>query len=270
MEPYGQSRQPPCDRARPDSLIMFLPSTVRATFPENWPDALKDLSVPAAEIEVDVNDVQMLGTFNGFVRQNTETPQVHGFSKEFYQKIEAGLTDFPTGVMPRLGYCSWKGSTIVHKPAKTLADVMQTVTQNDPRIGRALTCAIVAEESVTLHLRQWQTIPPSSEFRVFVKDGAVLGVSQYHWRESFSELLRNASGYADLLQTLLLQVLPVLHLDECVIDICAHPEAAFVIEINPLIKQTDFCLFGRNGGDDFDGSMRLFDGRDVVSVRPYS
>jgi len=55
-------------------------------------------TIPAAEIVVDVEEVQMLGTFNGFVRQNTETPQVYGFSKDFYQKIEVGLEDFPHGV----------------------------------------------------------------------------------------------------------------------------------------------------------------------------
>jgi hypothetical protein len=183
-------------------------------------------------------------------------------------EIDAAMKAYPSGVMPRIGLCSWKDSSPTDLPSFGQRGVLHTITTDSERVGRALLGHVSSGVPAVLHLRAWQEMPKSSEFRVFIRGGQIVGVSQYHWRQTFSELLLEAHARVAMLQELLIKMLPVVHMADCIIDVCVHPGAAFVIEVNPFIKQTDYCLFGQDGRDDFDGSLRLLNGRDIVSVLP--
>jgi hypothetical protein len=87
------------------------------------------------------------------------------------------MAQFPDGVMPRIGYCSWKAGSIINAPAKTARDVLQIMSRNDPRIGRAVIAHVVMKEPVVPHLRPWIKIPEWAEFRMFIRDGRVSGAS---------------------------------------------------------------------------------------------
>ena len=268
---------------------MFLPAAVTRTFPENWPTALAALSFDGQAVQLSPEDTQMLGSLNGFVQRAMGPVQSIGLSDGMYAAIEDALTALPDGAMPRLGYCSWKGSSLVHRPARTLADVMQIITQNDERIGRALACALIAGQGVVLHLRTWVEIAPASEFRAFVRGGRLIGVSQYHHRTRFPELIAQRAEIETALTAFTPTLLAALQtddgaLDPVVVDLWAprfgedpvvgvgrHQPDLRVIELNPFDRVTDPCLFQWTGGmaesrghavhgdlgGDFDGTLRL-------------
>jgi hypothetical protein len=242
---------------------MFLPVTVRETFPENWPDSLKALSFPTVEIAVTPQDTQMLGSFNGTVTRNFKGRMPQAFSPAFHQDIEAGVAAFSEGVMPRLGLCSWKGSTLVHRPARTIGAVMQIITQNDPRIGLALGSAIVEGKGVVLHLRAWRVIPEFSEFRIFIKNGDLIGASQYRHRRRFHEIARHKGLISNALNDFVPRLLLELHLNTVVADVWMYglgkTDALSVqlIELNPFDPATDPCLFDWTNGGNFDDRLRL-------------
>ncbi|MFK7835571.1 MAG: hypothetical protein AB8B60_05070 [Sulfitobacter sp.] len=241
---------------------MFLPQTVKDTFPENWPDEVSALSWPGAQIVLSPEDTQMLSSFNGFVSRNCAPSQVTTFSDAFYADIETAVAKYPAGVMPRLGYCSWKGATLVHRPARHLADVMQIITQNDDRIGHALACAVIAGEGVTLHLREWQNIAPDQEFRTFLRAGQIAGVSQYRYKSRYDAVVRHHAAINHAIAAFLPELMDVLHLDPVVADLWVNwtdsPTQPLVklIELNPFDPATDPCLFSWQDGGDFDGTFR--------------
>ncbi len=243
---------------------MFFPAALRATFPENWPEPLKEKAAACVEIPLTFEDVTVLGHFNGYYMQHFEFSGHEALSDETQEAIQSGLAKLPAGVMPRLGLCSWKGSTLVHAPAKTFGDVMQLITQDDLRVGRALASSAVAQEGAVLHLREWVDIPEWSEFRVFVHCSQIKGISQYFHRRRYAEITENITEINAVLFEFCASILPVLPLETVVIDVHLKrlpaspltPADVALIELNPYAEGTDPCLFSWSDPDGFDGNLR--------------
>ncbi|MEJ6404354.1 hypothetical protein [Yoonia sp. 2307UL14-13] len=243
---------------------MFFPDALRATFPENWPDALKELSIPGVEVALTSEDVTVLGHFNAFYMKHHVYSGQSTLSEEAQEAIHAALDKYPDGVMPRLGLCSWKASTLVHEPARNFGDVMRTITQDDRRIGRALSACAVADEGAVLHLRKWVDIPPWSEFRIFVKAGKIQGISQYFYKERFVEITDNIVRINAALYEFAQSHIAKLPLDTVIADVFVGAEPTrdltgsdvVLIELNPFGEGTDPCLFSWRDPEGFDGRLR--------------
>ncbi|EBA05638.1 hypothetical protein [Sagittula stellata] len=230
------------------------------TFPENWPPTLTLASLPAVSVTLSDGDAETLGSQSALYREVAGDARRIGFGPDFEKTIAKALETFPEGLMPRIGMCSWKASTVVHAPCHSVADVMRVITANDPRVAQAILDHRISKRPVVLHLRAWRDIPDWAEFRLFVKRRGLLGVSQYAWQETFPQIAAQHSAIVTAVNALLKDIWEDLHMDDVVIDVCVLPEGdglkAWLIELNPLDPRSDACLYSWENGGDFDGSFR--------------
>ena len=249
---------------------MVYPLEVRKTFIENWPPSLTGMSIKGKSLAVHDFDARVLGTFSARFIQETQFVTDEFFSDEFLADIQTATANFPSGVMPRLGYCSWKYSTLVNEPATTITDVLKIISRDDPRIGGFLARELIDEHEVFLYLREWRNIPPWSEFRLFIRDGKVVGVSQYHHQEAYPEIQENLEAIKVSLLHFFPQLIEALHMDTVVADVFVEQQVdgcfkATLIELNPFTPRTDPCLYSWRNGGDFDGGIRYR----VLRYNPY-
>lgn len=237
---------------------MAVPLAIRQTFYENWPKPMKALAVRTASVALSADDVVALGCFSLDFRAAFTGLGVRTLSATFEDELAAALKTFPHGVMPRLGYASWKASMLENQPARTVRDVMQTISRNDPRIARALTAHAQTGEGAFLHLREFHTFPAWAEFRLFVQGKALAGASQYLYAQTFPEIDRERGRIADALGAFMQRFSQATHEPDVVADVFVEPTddgfAARLIELNPLVRSADRCLYAGAGA--FDGALR--------------
>lgn len=240
---------------------MTFPIEIKRTFIENWPSSVADMSVKGTALAIPDFDARVLGTFSARFIQETQFVTNEFFSDEFLADIQTAIASFPSGVMPRLGYCSWKYSMLVNEPATTVTDVLKIISRDDPRIGGFLARELTTEQAVFLHLREWHHIPPWSEFRLFIRNRQVIGVSQYHHQETYPEIQENLEAIKASLISFSCQLIDALHMDTVVADVFVEQQAddsfkTTLIELNPFIQRTDPCLYSWQNGGDFDRGIR--------------
>lgn len=241
---------------------MFFTQALRQTFPEHYPDGIRDLMLPIVSIKLSQADARVLGGFSRTFRSAmTGTAAGDYFSQGFLDTLEAAMAQYPGGVMPRIGYCSWKAASISNVPANGAKGVLAFMSRDDPRVGRAMVAHVVMNEPVVLHLRPWINIPEWAEFRMFIRDGRVIGASQYLHRKTYPEISYNEAGILAALQGFAPVLLESLHVPSVVADVFLEPQRtgfrATLIELNPFGQETDPCLFNWAKGGDFDGSFRF-------------
>jgi D123 len=241
---------------------MFFTHAVRQTFPEHYPDAIRDLMLPMVSIKLSERDAHVLGGFSMAYRAAMTGPAADGyFSTGFLDTLDTVMAQFPEGVMPRIGYCSWKAGSISNAPAMGARGVLQVMSRDDPRVGHAMVAHVVMAEPVMLHLRPWVKIEDWAEFRMFIRGGRVIGVSQYLHRDTYPAISQNETAILAALRAMAEALLPELHVDEVVADVFVEPQGkgfrATLIELNPFMPATDPCLFNWASGGDFDGSFRF-------------
>lgn len=240
---------------------MILPKAVRDTYIENWPDALCRLSIPCKSLTLGPQDARALAGMSSWFRQTVKPAVIETFTPEFTDAL-AGVTDsFPEGIMPRIGFCSWKDTTAAALPSFGARGVLFTISGDSPRVGRAMAAHLSSDVPVVLHLRAWRAIPRDAEFRIFIRDRQVIGVSQYDYRASHPGIGRSADALAAVLGQFSARLMEVLHVPTVVADVWVAPAGgggldATLIELNPFAPQTDPCLFDWRKSGSFDGSFR--------------
>ncbi len=240
---------------------MSFPIQTAATFPEAWPDALAALAPRRESLTLSVDDAMVLGGFTPEFCREMSYFKAAFFSDTLLDALSQHLAGFENGAMPRTGYCSWKGSTLLHQPCRTMHDLLGIITRPDPRVARALMVQLATDDAIHIHLRDWRDIAPWAEFRMFFDAGALLGISQYRHRAFFPELARNERDIRRAIGRFLPDLTDALHMDSVVVDIAMQPDdthglRAELIELNPFGPMTDPCLFDWKKHD-FDGGLRL-------------
>lgn len=244
---------------------MTFPAYIESTFIENWSAELLALSMRTETVAMTPDDVVALGSFSPAFRKEMGLNEVFDLSENLVATLQQALSLFPSGVMPRLGYCSWKASMLVNSPVRTLKELLAVITRPDNRIARVLVNAAAHRNGLSLHLREWMEMPPESEFRVFIERGKVSGVSQYFWQDTF-DFKENLHSIRLRLKDVIGDILPVLHMDSVIADIHVRSDGsdrALLIELNPFVDTADLCLFQAR---DFDGRLRFTDRGRVMAV----
>lgn len=241
---------------------MAHPSALAATFIENWPKELRALSIPTRSIPIVGDDLVALGGCSATFRDAFVEFERRNFTDVFLCQIKDALDEFPDGVMPRIGYCSWKASTILHKPLLRVSDVMGTITRDDNRIARGLLPHAMGGAPAMLHLREWQDIPPAEEFRLFILGHSRIGMSQYHRTVPRSASMYDVEVRASLLSEFARRMRHAFSFEDVVIDIyinrAVEPLSVVIIEMNPLDARTDLCLL--TSPAEIDGTLRMSGG----------
>ncbi|NJO18449.1 MAG: hypothetical protein HC877_22755 [Thioploca sp.] len=87
---------------------MYYPEKVFPTYLENWPDALRELSIPQIDIPLSLEEGRALGSYIWHFKQCFGNPA--GTIDNIVTKIKAALLHFPEGAFVRLGSRSGKDS----------------------------------------------------------------------------------------------------------------------------------------------------------------
>ncbi len=245
---------------------MFFPVAIRGTFIENWNSELLSLSIETRSIELNTSDVWVLGSFTPLFRDMTGYSSGNYFSERFLRNIDDALEKHPL-VAPRIGFCSWKSLRIPILASYQSRGVLYTICSENERVARAIAAHLSSETALFLHLRKWHDIPPWSEFRVFIRDRRVIGISQYHHQSGFPEISASERAIKASLSDFFRDLIDALHMDTVVADVFVERQEdgrfkTTLIELNPFIQRTDPCLYTWKNGGDFDGGFRYREAQD--------
>ena len=219
-----------------------------------WPDALLGFALPHTFISVDAEDAAIWAA-----RAAGQATQ-DGFSDGFSEELASVLQDYPDGAHLKLDLCSLKQNGSVPR-IRSAQEAFSLFDRPNMRVAAALGTMLRAERDVHLALQPWQDIPRWCEFRIFVRDGRVVGVSQYHHKQAYPEIRTHLFDIQTALADFCQKLLPSLHMPHVALDVFLkrQPEGGFsvvLIELNPFVQRTDPCLFSWQQGGDFDGHLR--------------
>ena len=247
----------------------------KATFVENWPKELLALSFLSEGFELHERDVIAIGANTHDFMNAKGLLEKPRFSEQLREDIEYALSVLNTPAFLRFGGVSYHDDAISR--LKTVDDVIAQLSVSNRRVASCLWDCLQSSTPVWLHLREWRDIPRWGEFRCFIKERKVIGVSQYHCLEYFPFYKEKESEIRVQLIEFLQKLLPVLHVDTVVADVAITYQggefSTVLIELNPFIQRTDACLFSWVNGGDFNGRIRInqsiTDAQAEKKKRPY-
>ena len=188
-----------------------------------------------------------------FGERTDELDKVYKALKIYVSTI---INMFPFGAFVRLGSRSPKDSHYGYQHGfrcLTAKHVFALLFDSE-RVYEDLTYSLETGVQINLWLRQWTEIPNWSEFRCFVRKGALVGISQYSYLQqrtgdkmSYVEFPYYEDWYARIINAIFLfsgQLGLAMTLDSYVFDISFKVgEQPLLIEFNPWGRVTDPCLF---------------------------
>lgn len=234
-----------------------------------WPDAIRALCLPVSEFGVGPADTALMIFLSAGERGEARAHRL-SFSDEFRSDLDAVLSQYPDGAHLRLNLCSFKRGPLAPR-IHDAAGFEAILARQNYRVYSVFKAAVDRDENIQLFAFPWHDIPPSSEFRIFIRDRRVIGISQYHHQSGFHEISTNERAIKASLSDFSRDLLDALHMDTVVADVFVerHDNGRFkatLIELNPFIQRTDPCLYSWKNGGDFDGGFRYREARDRPQV----
>ncbi len=225
-----------------------------------WCDDLADLMLPFDRIFLSRPDLVVLGAATpGFMR-NLADPCPADFSNVLKSDLAVVMTHYPMGAHLRLDLCSFKSDTGSPRTVG-VNGALWLLRRPNPRPAGLVRRGLQDGAEMSLFLFPWLPIPKWAEFRMFIREGRIIGVSQYHADGIFPEIARHEVRLQAALAAFAAQILPRLHLPDVALDVFAEPIAdgfrIRLVELNPMVQRTDPCMFTWANGGDFDGSFRF-------------
>ncbi|WP_146210255.1 hypothetical protein [Vitiosangium sp. GDMCC 1.1324] len=183
-------------------------------------------------------------------------------------RLDEALRCFPGGAFVRLGSRSGKDSAYARKNGlrvETAEAAVRLLIEGSERVAFDLRLALRHGYMPHLVVRPWLDIPAWAEFRCFMKQRRLMGISQYDCKQSGPrpEIARNADAIHSAIRSFFPRFSAASHLEDAVFDVFVDGLerggglAVRLIELNPFLAQTDPCLFDWMRPDGFDGSFRF-------------
>ncbi len=165
------------------------------------------------------------------------------------------------GIFMKVCGFSWKGTRIFELTDGKIADRLDVdlyFSDVPLRISRLLSSAPPDRYPGRIEIYKWRAIDPASEFRVFMQNRRVVGVSQYHDSEQFAEIYSNLVEIHVALSRFGVWLQNNCHVDDVAADVVTEGAVnnwnVRLIELNPLHHGTGRCLFPLPR---FDGMLRF-------------
>lgn len=229
---------------------------VLPTYIENWPQALYALSIAQIDIPLTIDDARRLGSNIIEYGEAFAPPQP---IDDIRQKVTAHVAKFPNGAFTRLGSRSPKDSYLGYNQGfkvEANTDPLRFMLDASERIYEDLLLAIQHSYAPHIFIRQWMDIPRWAEFRCFMHDRKLVGISQYNYLkgEVFPEIIADPAYIQWAIENFFPDFCNASHLDSVVFDvflkISNHANTRVtevkLLEINPYFEMTDPCLFAWN------------------------
>lgn len=245
----------------------------RPTYIENWPASLCRLSLAQADVPLSRDEARALGAeileLGEMLAEVFGQPNPALFAG-LTARVDAAVRRFPKGAFVRLGSRSPKDSWLGAREGfrcKDGAKAITLLTDCSERVAEDLALALGQGYLPHIFVREWVDIPPWAEFRCFMRQRRLVGVSQYQYLQGavFPEIAKWASDIEWAIRDVWFPGFrDACHLDDVVFDVFVRRRGrgneseweVRLLEINPLYEWTDPCLFDHRNGGDFDGSFR--------------
>ena len=227
------------------------------TFLDRWPPAVAALSIPTVHHLLPESDVLALLSQCPYTRGLSGQTTRAAFSDETLAWVDRALQCFPGGAFPRLGACSFVTANRPAAPVRARGQVVKLLMHPGRRAVSMVWRCLQGRQPVALCLREWRDIPPASEFRVFIQQRKVVGISQYHWRCVFSEMEQALAAVRKTMHDAAETIAAVSHLADVVADIFVTDSHWMLVELNPACDFSSSCLFSPESP--FDGTLRYLD-----------
>jgi hypothetical protein len=232
------------------------------TYLENWPAELQSLSIAQVDIPMTREEATALGSQiielgEGFAPMPIPTPTL-------IAKVEAAFKKMPGPAFVRLGSRSpkdafWDKDTFVVNDA---LEALSLLTASSERIYEDLRIGLHFGYEPHIFIREWMEIPEWAEFRCFMKDRKLIGISQYYHRKVQPMVVEEHDAIKWAIETFFENDFKdACHLNDVVFDVfvkvrepakrynsdsCGVPWRTWsvkLLEINPYWNLTDPCLF---------------------------
>jgi len=239
---------------------------IRTTFLESWPESLLALAIPHIHLPLTPSEAEALACSPPLWREqlvDTDPAGIHAIAARLQQVIEGTQQ----GVFLRLGSGSPKDSALFHyhRGRARTAVMGLKFLQTSQRTRSHLSRIIQLGHPIHLFVRRWEQIPPWQEFRCFMKNRRLVGISQiaHQGDEPDYSLASIAEEMTRTLQAFFTRVAEASHLSSMVCDVWCSPGAAegapsrvYLLDANPWGLLSDACLFDWGKPEGFDGSFR--------------
>lgn len=253
----------------------------KPTFIENWPRSFCNRSLVQIDIPLTPKDTQTFlhilrnvwdsleNSVDIFKEMDDEQLTLFDLLESY---IDSAIKNFRDGAFIRLGSRSPKDSPLfldTEGLCRTGREAMDLLTSFSERIFEDLMDATKAGYGSHIFVREWVPLQPWQEFRCFVRDKKLVGISQYNYLDGH---LPRIKEYRDSIRWVIEECfMPGLikdsHLDDVVVDVFIKKIRSSsgivwetkLLEINPFCPGTDPCLFDWRDGGDFDGSFRIIE-----------
>lgn len=241
-------------------------STVSPTYIENWNSALYELSIPQIDIPLSQEDTQSLGrSIHKYGHQFPDCPS--STLPSVTEKIKQALNHFPEGAFIRLGSRSAKDSYYALNRGLRITDAYSAIrmlTEASARVAFDLKLALNNNYNPHIFVREWIDMPDWTEFRCFMRNRKLVGISQYDCKNlgHCPNIAKYENKIRLSIESFFEQFRLLSHLDTVIFDVFLEVDKNMheplikvkLLELNPFFKKTDYCLFEQA---DFDGSLRF-------------
>ena len=231
----------------------------KPTYIENWSRELCSLSIGQSCFKLSIDEMKAM---NNFMWEKKNSSHLDIIAK----KLDIEIKKFPKGAFVRLGSRSPKDVDI--KPVLDGQEAMHLL-MDSMRIFDDLCIAINNKYESYMFIREWVDIPNEFEYRCFMKDRELVGISQYYYDKTYLEILNNAQAIEWTIQQFFPKFKKACELNDVVFDVFLKYKKIFddtisvwevkLLEINPYFEMTDPCLFDWRKQEEFKGQF-LYNG----------
>jgi len=215
---------------------------VQPTYMENWYEKLKGLTIPSKYFRVPMAEIDPIITLADGIDKISDT-----FNERLNETIEAVKKAYSCDkVFVRLGSRSPKDNMRDIDCVRSAKDVFTQFCDSE-RVLSDLMLAMKNGYEPYIFVRKWVEMKRSMEFRCFVKDNKLKGISQYFYEERHAIL--DDDNIRNLIenQAIILASIITGHglFKNFVFDFHCDPKEKYglLIEINPWSSWTDPALF---------------------------
>lgn len=225
---------------------------VYPTYLENIPDKVLKHSIPSLSIKLTKDQTSRLIKNNGEFGDH-KPPDITDV-KNLLQKI---IDQFPNGTFIKLGSRSPKDSFygfVNGFKSNNSEESLNILLGGSERIYEDLTLALNFDYNPHIWVREYIDIEPWSEFRCFVKDNNLVGISQYNYlnNEIFDEIINQHKSIEYAILSFFNDFIKDnMTLENYIFDVFVKYKKykeyqiwdVKLIEINPWLFMTDPCLY---------------------------
>lgn len=239
---------------------------IEKTFAENWPEPLGAMALSHEVLPLVDRDLRAWAGAFPRLRADFGLTAGEEFSDGLKRDVEFHLKAANGRLFVKSSYGMLKQNPFAYAPVTRLRELDSNLRWPDTRIEGYLRNRLSGGSLARLVLLPWVAMEPWQEWRVFIEDGRLLGVSQYHSSQVFPELRQHVQAIGQAVSTFCETLLPALHLPSVVADVHVSPAGrdrlhTKLAELNPFLPMTDPCLYSwsdlsRLDGGRFDGGLR--------------